>query len=60
MIHVYIFLFATLWIWAVVDLLKSEFKDNSTKLLWLLLLIFLNPLAPFLYFHLSRKQKLRI
>jgi hypothetical protein len=52
-------LYGILWIWSLVDLLKSEFTDNSIKLLWLLLLVFLNPLAPFLYGHFARKQKIR-
>ncbi|MFD2034058.1 PLDc N-terminal domain-containing protein [Belliella marina] len=53
-------LYGILWIWCIVDLLNSEFKDNSVKLLWGLILIFINPLAPFLYSHISRKQKIRL
>lgn len=53
-------LYGILWLWCVVDLLRSEFKDNSTKLLWGVILIFVNPLAPFLYSHIARKQKLRL
>lgn len=52
-------LYAILWLWCIVDLLRSEFKDKSVKMLWVLLLIFANPLAPFVYGHLARKQKLR-
>lgn len=52
-------LYGILWLWCLIDLIKSEFTDNSIKVLWLLLLVFLNPLAPFLYGHFARKQKLR-
>ncbi|SNS60365.1 Phospholipase_D-nuclease N-terminal [Belliella buryatensis] len=52
-------LYGVLWLWCLIDLIKSEFTDNSIKALWLLLLVFLNPLAPFLYGHFARKQKLR-
>ncbi|SIS50389.1 Phospholipase_D-nuclease N-terminal [Belliella pelovolcani] len=52
-------LYGILWLWCLIDLIKSEFTDNSIKAFWLLLLVFLNPLAPFLYGHFARKQKLR-
>jgi hypothetical protein len=49
--------YAILWIWAVVDMLKSEFKDGNLKLVWAVVLIFANPIGPFVYFILSREQK---
>ena len=50
--------YAILWLWALVDLLKSEFKDSNMKLVWAIVLIFANPIGPFAYFILSREQKL--
>ena len=45
-----------LWLWALVDVLKSDFKNNN-KLIWLLTVI-LVPVAGFvLYFVLGRCQK---
>jgi hypothetical protein len=32
---------AVLWLVALVDILKSEFKDGLTKVIWLILVIFL-------------------
>jgi hypothetical protein len=58
-ILILVVLYGVLWLWCLIDLIKSEFTDNSIKALWLLLLVFLNPLAPFLYGHFARKQKLR-
>lgn len=52
-------LYGILWLWCLVDLLKSEFTDNSIKLLWVVILIFANPIAPFIYSHIARKQKIR-
>lgn len=49
--------YAILWLWALVDLLKSEFKDSNMKLVWAIVLIFANPIGPFVYFILSREQK---
>jgi hypothetical protein len=49
--------YAILWLWALVDLLRSEFKDSNMKLIWAVVLIFANPIGPFVYFILSREQK---
>lgn len=49
--------YGILWLWALVDLLKSEFKDSNMKLVWAIVLIFANPIGPFAYFIISREQK---
>ncbi|MGC9108758.1 MAG: PLDc N-terminal domain-containing protein [Caldimicrobium sp.] len=46
-----------LWIWALIDLLKSEFTGYN-KLIWLLVLIFLPLLGLILYYFIGRKQKI--
>jgi hypothetical protein len=50
---------AVLWLVALVDILKSEFKDGLTKVIWLLLVIFLPFLGSILYFFIGRDQKIR-
>ncbi|MGC9001176.1 PLDc N-terminal domain-containing protein [Caldisericum sp.] len=47
-----------LWIWALIDLLKSEFTGYN-KLIWLLVLIFLPLLGLILYYFIGRKQKIK-
>jgi hypothetical protein len=49
--------YAILWLWALIDLLKSDFKDRNMKMIWALVLIFANPIGPFVYFILAREQK---
>lgn len=49
--------YALLWVWALVDLLKSEFKNSNMKLVWAVVLIFANPIGPIVYFILSGEQK---
>ena len=44
------------WIIALVDILKSEFKDSSNKLIWILVTLLLPFLGPILYFLVGRKQ----
>jgi|YelNatPaOPRAMG01_1025707.scaffolds.fasta_scaffold02930_16 hypothetical protein len=50
---------AVLWLVALVDILKSEFKDGLTKVIWLILVIFLPFLGSILYFFIGRDQKIR-
>lgn len=50
-------LYAILWIWAIVDLLKSDFIDPNMKLIWAVVIIFANPIGPFVYFIISKGQK---
>lgn len=48
-----------LWIIALVDILKSDFKDGLTKVIWLVLIIVLPFLGMILYFIIGRNQKLK-
>ena len=43
---------AIFWLWMLIDLLKRKSMDGSTKLLWVILLIFVNVLGVLLYFFL--------
>jgi hypothetical protein len=52
-------LFFAFWLYALVDVVKSDFKDPNMKLIWIVILIFANPLGPFIYFGLSRNQKVK-
>lgn len=52
-------IFLILWIWALADLLNSEFKDSTNKLIWALIIIFTAPLGPVLYLIIGRDTKIR-
>lgn len=43
---------------ALVDILTSEFEQNE-KLIWVLVVIFLNLLGAILYFLIGRRSKIR-
>ena len=51
--------FLLLPVLALVDLLRSDFKDSSDKLIWVLIILFLPILGSILYFLMSGNQKLR-
>ena len=48
-----------LFIYVLVDIIKSEFTNNINKIIWLLLVIFLAPLGIVLYLLIGRKQKIQ-
>jgi hypothetical protein len=56
-ILLFIFLPLILWIWALVDCLKSEFK-GSNKIVWVIVIIFFPVVGPILYFLIGRGQKI--
>lgn len=46
------------WIWALVDIVRSEFKTGFDKIVWLLMVFFLPVLGFILYIFIGRKQKI--
>ena len=46
-----------IWIWALIDILKSEFTSTN-KIIWLLVVFFLSLLGVLLYYFIGRKQKI--
>jgi hypothetical protein len=48
-----------LWLWALIDLLTSEFTSSTNKLIWVVVILFLPVLGGILYLLIGRKQKVR-
>jgi hypothetical protein len=53
----FLLLVVPLWLIALVDILRSDFKGND-KLIWLLVVIFVPFIGPLCYFFIGRKQRL--
>ena len=47
-----------IWIYAIFDVLQSRFEDNTTKLIWVLVVIFLSVFGAILYLLIGRKQRI--
>ncbi len=52
-------LIMTLWVWAVIDIVKSEFKDTTQKVAWLVLVVLFPILGSIVYFQIGRKYTAR-
>jgi TM2 domain-containing membrane protein YozV len=48
-----------LWIWSIVDILRSDFKKESDKIVWLVLVVGLHLLGSLLYLLIGTKQKVQ-
>lgn len=46
-----------LWIIAITSIIKSNFRDNTTKIVWLLAVIFLPFLGSIIYFIAGKSTK---
>jgi hypothetical protein len=57
-VSVFLFLPTLLWIIALVDILKSNFKDSNNKILWVLVVILLPVIGSILYFIIGKNQKI--
>ncbi len=44
---------------ALISILKNDFKDSTTKLMWVLIVIFLGLLGAILYFTIGRNQTIK-
>jgi asparagine N-glycosylation enzyme membrane subunit Stt3 len=42
---------------ALVNVLKSEFKDSASKLIWVIVILFMPLIGSLLYFAIGRKQR---
>ena len=45
------------WIGIIVDIIRSNFKDSNSKLIWLVMVIFLPFIGSILYFAIGQDQK---
>ena len=47
-----------LWLISLIDVLQADFKDTITKLIWVLVIIFVPVIGALLYLVIGRKQKI--
>jgi len=43
---------------AIVDIVRSQFKEQNDKLVWLVLVLFLPLIGSFLYFYIGRSRRI--
>ena len=58
-VSIFILLPSILWIIALIDILKSDFRDTNGKIIWALVVIFLPVIGSILYFLIGKSQKIQ-
>ena len=58
-VFIFILLPSIFWIIALIDILKSDFRDTNGKIIWALVVIFLPIIGSILYFLIGRSQKIQ-
>lgn len=57
-VSIFILLPSIFWIIALIDILKSDFRDTNGKIIWALVVIFLPVIGSILYFLIGKSQKI--
>jgi hypothetical protein len=52
-----VLLYLALKLFCLIDIIRSDFKDSTTKLLWGLLVLFVALIGPLVYLIIGRKTK---
>ena len=52
--------FAGFWIYTILDVIKNKFVDESTKIVWLLVVILLGFLGAIIYWVVGRSNKVTV
>lgn len=47
-----------LWIYCLIDVIRSNFKDQNMKLVWVLILLFAQVIGPIAYLILGKNSKI--
>lgn len=50
-------LYLIFWVYCLVDILKSNFKDPNMKLIWILIILFAQLIGPIIYLVIGKNHK---
>ena len=46
------------WIWALIDCVRNESSEGNTKIVWVLVIVFLHVIGALLYFIVRRPRRI--
>lgn len=56
LVSIFVLLPGILWLWAIIDLVKRNFSDSATKIIWALVVIFIPFVGSILYLVVGRSR----
>lgn len=51
-------IYGILWLYSLVDILRSEFKDPNMKIIWIVILLFAQGIGPIVYLAMGKSTKI--
>ncbi|MCD6361671.1 MAG: PLDc_N domain-containing protein [Armatimonadetes bacterium] len=45
-----------LWVWMIVDVVRRQFEDDNTRLMWVLIVVLAGWVGAIIYYFVGRKQ----
>ncbi|MFC5626796.1 PLD nuclease N-terminal domain-containing protein [Algoriphagus winogradskyi] len=51
-------IYGILWIYCLVDILRSEFKDPNMKIIWIVVILFAQLIGPLVYLAMGKSTKI--
>jgi len=52
------FVYVVLWIYCLIDVIRSNFRDQNMKVIWILILLFAQVFGPLAYLIIGKSSKL--
>lgn len=52
--------YLALWIYCLVDVIRSDFKDQNMKLIWVIIILFAQLIGPLAYLAIGKSTKTSI
>lgn len=50
-------IYGILWLYSLVDILRSDFKDPNMKIIWIVIILFAQVIGPIVYLAMGRSTK---
>lgn len=50
-------LYLGFWVYALIDMIRSDFKESHMKLIWAILIVFVPIIGTFLYLNMNKRTK---
>ncbi|WP_339875267.1 PLD nuclease N-terminal domain-containing protein [uncultured Algoriphagus sp.] len=52
-----VLIYGVLWIYCLVDIIRSDFKDPNMKIIWIVVILFAQVIGPIVYLAMRKSTK---
>ncbi len=51
-------IYSVVWVYCLIDIIRSDFKDSNMKLIWIVILLFAQLIGPIAYLAVGKSTKI--